>query len=129
MRHDGGDAEPGTGVDVGGALSYADHASGITVELRARGLVADAALGFREWGISGGLGYSPAPASQRGLSLSLRTAHGARAEGGGDELLGRTTLAGRVANNNTCANGRLEAEVGYGLGAFGDHSRARPGQG
>ena len=40
LRHDGGDAETGTGIEVGGGLSYADPALGLTVEAKARGLVA-----------------------------------------------------------------------------------------
>ena len=36
LRHDGGDAETGTGVEVGGGVRYADAASGLSVEGRAR---------------------------------------------------------------------------------------------
>ena len=38
VRHDGGDAETGAGVEVGGRLGYA--LSGVTAEVRGRGLLA-----------------------------------------------------------------------------------------
>ena len=43
MRHDGGDGETGNGVETGGGLRYADAASGLTLEGRAR----DAAVPWR----------------------------------------------------------------------------------
>ena len=36
LRHDGGDAEIGTGLEIGGALAYADPGSGLSMKLRAR---------------------------------------------------------------------------------------------
>ena len=50
LRHDGGDAETGTGVEIGGGVSYADPASGLSVEAKARMLVAHADSDYREWG-------------------------------------------------------------------------------
>ena len=40
LRHDGGDAETGTGIELGAGVSYADPALGLTVEGKARGLLA-----------------------------------------------------------------------------------------
>ena len=67
MRHDGGDAETGTGVEVGAGIRYAG--SGVTVEGSVRGLVAHEASGYEEWGASGSVRIDPG-ASGRGLSLS-----------------------------------------------------------
>ena len=39
MRHDGGDAETGFGLDLGGGLAWSDPASGIAAEVSARGLL------------------------------------------------------------------------------------------
>ena len=39
VRHDGGDAETGAGLELGGGLAYADPASGLSMELRGRTLV------------------------------------------------------------------------------------------
>ena len=94
VRHDGGDAETGFGVDLGGGVAWADPGSGLGVELNARGLLAHEAAGFREWGVSGALRYDPAPASDRGLALTLAPSWSAASRGGADALLGRETLAG-----------------------------------
>ena len=40
LRHDGGDAETGTGVELDGRFSHADAGSGVTVESNARTLLA-----------------------------------------------------------------------------------------
>ena len=48
LRHDGGDAETGTGVELGGRIAWAGP--GVTVEAAARGLVAHEDAGYEEWG-------------------------------------------------------------------------------
>ena len=128
LRHDGGDAETGTGVEVGGGIAYADPGSGLSMDLRARGLLAHAESGYEEWGLSGSVGFAPG-ADGRGLSLSLTPAYGADA-GGVDRLwTGEAdALANLAANDNAAADaeGRLEAEVGYGLPAFGGRFTGTP---
>ena len=48
LRHNGGDAETGTGVEVGGGLRYS--AGALTIEGQVRTLVAHEASGYKEWG-------------------------------------------------------------------------------
>ena len=48
LRHDGGDAETGSGVEVGGGLSYI--AGPLTIEGQVRMLVAHEESGYEEWG-------------------------------------------------------------------------------
>ena len=67
LRHDGGDAETGFGMDIGGGLAWSDTARGIAAELRGRGLLTHEADGFRERGLSSSLSWDPQPASDRGL--------------------------------------------------------------
>ena len=83
LRQDGGDAETGTGLEPGGGLAWADPASGLSMDLRARGLAAHAENGYREWGLSGSVKLQPG-GSGRGLSFSLLPAFDADA--GGDRL-------------------------------------------
>ena len=40
LRHDGGDAETGTGVGLGGRVSYTDPDPGLSLEAKGRALVA-----------------------------------------------------------------------------------------
>ena len=94
VRHDGGDAETGFGLDVGGGLLWSDPRRGIAAELRARGLVTHESSGFRERGVAGSLSFDPRPDSDRGLSLTLSQTMGAQASGGMDALLGQRHLGG-----------------------------------
>ena len=121
IRLDGGDAETGFGTDLGGGLALAAPKQGLTLDLKARGLVAHEASGFREWGASASLAWDPRPTTDRGLALTLRQSWGGSSPTGGmDALLARETLAGLAANDNTTASaGRLEAELGYGIAMFG----------
>ena len=119
MRLDGGDAETGFGTDLGGGLALAAPEQGLTLDLKARGLVAHEASGFREWGASASLAWDPRPGTDRGLALTLRQSWGGSPAGGMDALLGRETLAGFAADDNAPAgSGRLEAELGYGVAMF-----------
>ena len=126
LRHDGGDAETGWGVDVGGGLRRHDPALGLSAEVSGRGLIAHEAAGLKGRGVSGSLAWDPDPSSDRGPSLSLTQTLGAQAAGGADALLGRQTLADLAANDNGFASRRLELKLGYGVPAFGDRFTATP---
>ena len=120
-RLDGGDAETGLGVDLGGGLAFAAPKQGVSLDLKARGLIAHQASGFREWGASASLTWDPRPTTDRGFALTLRQGWGGSPTGGMDALLRRETLAGLAANDNgdtTASTGRLEAELGYGIAMF-----------
>ena len=128
-RLDGGDAETGLGVDLGGGLAFAAPRQGVALDLKARGLVAHEASGFREWGASASFTWDPRPSTDRGFALRLRQGWGGSPTGGMDALLARETLAGLAAdpgsgagagdNGGAASAGRLEAELGYGIALFG----------
>ena len=126
LRHDGGDAETGWGVDIGGGIRWADPALGLSAEVAGRGLIAHEAAGLKDRGVSGSLAWDPDPASDRGPSLSLTQTLGAQAAGGADALLGRQTLADLATDDNRFENRRLELRLGYGVGAFGGRFTATP---
>ena len=128
LRHDGGDAETGFGLDLGGGLAWRHGERGISAEVNARGLLTHAAGGFRDRGIAGALTWDPRPQSDRGVRLTLRQTVGASATGGVDALLGRDTLAGLAANDDgdELDRRRLEVKLGYGFPAFGDRFTATP---
>ena len=73
LRHDGGDAETGTGVEIGAGLRYTIGA--VTIEAQARTLVAHEDSDYEEWGMSGAIRVTPS-ASGRGLTLSIAPAWG-----------------------------------------------------
>jgi len=111
VRHDGGDAETGMGLEVGAGLRYAG--AGITVEGTLRTLLAHEETGYEEWEASGLLRIEPR-ASGRGLSLTLAPVFSGAAGAGerpwwGDET--RLPLAGAGVGSGK----RVEGEIGYGL--------------
>ena len=110
-RHDGGDAETGFGVDLGGNLAWSDPASGLSAELRGRGLLTHEAKGFRERGLSGALAWAPGEA---GKGPSVRLTQTLGAQRGADALLGRRHLGGLAANDRDDGR-RLALRAGYGF--------------
>ena len=127
VRHDGGDAETGFGLDVGAGFAWSDPGTGLRAEASGRGLLTHEAGGFRELGIAGSLGWDPVPDSERGPSLTLTRSLGGSARGGAEALLGRTTLAGLAANDGSGdALERTDLRLGYGFGAFGGRFSSVP---
>ncbi len=118
VRHDGGDAETGFGADIGGGVTLAAPAEGLTVSLDGRGVLTHEAAGVRDRGVAGTLAWNPPPTG-RGPTLTLSQSFGAGASGGKDALLSRETLEGLAANDNGAGQRRLEARFGYGFAAFG----------
>ncbi len=125
LRHDGGDAETGFGLDLGGGLALSDPARGLQADIRVRGLLSHESKGFRDRGVSGALSWRQKPASDRGATLTLTQTVGGASSGGADALLSRVTLDGLAANDNSGSGGgddlksrRLESRLGYGLSAF-----------
>ena len=90
LRHDAGDAETGTGLEVGGRVSYAR--AGVALDVGGRMLVAHEAEGYDEWGASASVRIDPGE-SGRGLSLSVTPAWGATGSGTG-QLWGATDARG-----------------------------------
>ena len=124
VRRDGGDAETGMGVDLGGSLRYADAALGLTAEAGGRYLAAHEDAGYREWGASASIRIDPG-VSGRGLTLSVTPSWGADAAGGAERLWSARDARG-LGGHGFDAAMRLRAEVGYGLSAFRGRGAAMP---
>ena len=116
LRQDGGDAETGSGMEMGGGVLYA-AAWGLSIEASVRGLLAHEASDYQEWGASGALRFARGKKG-RGLMASIVPAWGSSASG--ISHLWAQADASRLAVDNalaTVAAGRLDAELGYGLAA------------
>ena len=112
MRHDGGDAETGTGIEVGAGLRYTIGA--VTIEAQARTLVAHEESGYEEWGASGAIAVTP-DASGRGLTLSIAPVWGQT--GSAAQRLWSAHDASALGNDSEFEpDSRLEIDAGYGFG-------------
>ena len=114
LRRDGGDAETGAGVDLGGGLIVSDAATGLSADVRVRMLLVHQDQGFRDRGVSLSFGYNPTPSTPLGFMAKVTPSWGGQATSGAQAMWGRETMAG-MAHNGGASGSRLEAELGYGL--------------
>ena len=114
LRHDGGDAETGAGMDVGGGLVVSDASTGLAVDVRVRTLLVHQDQDFSERGVSLSVSYNPTPTTPLGFVARVAPSWGGQAMGGAQALWGRETMGGMAAGG-FAQGSRLDGEVGYGL--------------
>ena len=125
VRRDGGDADTGFGVDIGGGLRWTGRT--FNAELSGRGLLSHESDGFTDRGLAGAIAYDPRPGSNRGFALTLRQSIGGSATGGVDALRRHRTIEALGAGGgDEVALQRLELRAGYGLPAFEGRFTATP---
>ena len=125
-RHDGGDAETGFGVEIGGGIAWTDPALGLSLDVSGRTLIAHGNDDLKDRGYAASLAFDPDPATQRGPSLSLRQEFGGQAQGGLDALFQPAALEDR---NVSEATSRWTAEAAYGFPAFAGRWTGSPHMG
>ena len=114
VRHDGGDAETGTGLELGAGVRYT--AGSLSIEGRVRTLLAHEDSGYEEWGASGAISVTPGSGG-RGLTLSVRPEWSR--SGSASHALWSARDAGTLVGGEFEAERRLAMDAGYGLGAGG----------
>ncbi len=124
LRRDGGDAESGSGVEVGGGIAWVDPSLGLSLDLSGRTLITHEADDLEDRGFAASLAFDPDPASERGLSLALRQEMGGQAEGGLDALFRADPLEDRTGSGETAA--RWTVEAAYGFPALGGRFMGSP---
>ncbi len=122
-RHDGGDAETGFGVELGGGIAWSDPALGLSLDVSGRTLIAHGNDDLKDRGYAAALAFDPDPATGRGPSLSLRQEFGGQANGGLDALFQPATLEDRTGSE---ATSRWNMEAAYGFPAFGGRWTGSP---
>ena len=118
-RYDGGAAETGAGLELGGGLRYAYPAWGLTIAANGRWLIVHEDRAHQQWGVGASIRVAPVSAS-RGPSLTLNTACGDTANTV-QQLWsqGAALPGGSGAEAAFVLPGRFEAELGYGIEAPG----------
>ena len=114
LRHDGGDAETGAGMDVGGGLVVSDASTGLAVDVRVRTLLVHQDEDFSERGVSLSVSYNPTPSTPLGFVARVAPSWGGQATSGAQALWSRETMGG-MAHGGLASGNRLDGEVGYGL--------------
>ena len=112
VRHDGGDGQHGTGLEVGGGLRFQDLGGGLTAESYGRWLASHHGT-LQEWGFGALLRYAPGR-SGRGPSVSLGPSWG-------DTASGVQRLWERGVTDPTLyevPGSHLDAQFGYGFTVF-----------
>ena len=112
LRHDAGDAETGTGVEVGAGLRYSIGA--ISINGRVRTLITHDASGYDEWGASGAIRVNPGTGG-RGLTVAIAPEWGRSASG--TEQLWSARHAREIKNGTELEpTSRIVMNAGYGFG-------------
>ena len=126
-RRDGGDAETGFGVEVGGGVAWSAPSLGLSLNIAGRALLSHEDNAISDHGFSASLAYDPRPNSARGLSLALRQDIGAQATGGLNALFSNDPLRpGMQGYGPDAETGRWTMEAGYGMPAFGGRFTGTP---
>ena len=111
LRHDGGDAETGFGLEAGGGVRFEDPARGLSASLDGRALALHEDGDLEDWGVSVTLEWDPRPETRLGPSVVATRGWGGAASGGVDALLGPETVPGLAAADG----GAWSLEAAYGL--------------
>ena len=127
LRQDGGNAETGTGLNIGGGLVFSDTVTGLSLDVQVRTLMVHQAEKFRERGMSLSFGWNPTPSSPLGLTARIAPSWGGQATGGAEALWNSQMTYGSMGSHQMYgAGGQVNAEVGYGL-PWAPASWERPG--
>ena len=125
VRYDGGDAERGAGLVLGGGMDYLLPAAGLSVSARGQVLLVHERAGFREWRAGGALRFDPG-APGRGVALSVAPSWGVAtvdsqrlwAEPGAALPVSATALPAGLR--------QLDAELSYGVALPGERGVFTP---
>ena len=111
LRHDGGDAETGSGLEMGASLGYEAPSMGLAIEVKLRGLLVHEQGDYEDWGVGGAARFAPGEGG-RGVSLRLGSDWGVPSSQMDRLWTGRD---GGPQPGVVELEARLDAEIGYGL--------------
>ncbi len=112
VRYDGGDTQTGLGLDTVLGLRMDNPASGMSLEGKARYLLAHRESSKREWSVGMVLSYDIGT-KERGLAFSLEPSYG------GGESQSRSIWLDNFTVSDQERRMRLRATLGYGMGVLG----------
>ncbi len=116
LRHDGGDGETGTGVEIGGGFLYENPNLGLSISGRGRWLAAHSSDEFSQWGVGGAVIFDTG-GDKRGALFSVAPEWGDTSSG--VDGLWERGVEGLSSEDDGRNDMHLDAEFGYGLAALG----------
>ena len=123
LRYDAGDAERGTGFEVGGGLAWSS--GGLTLQASGRRLLAHQDEAYKEWGYGGSIQYDSG-GDGNGLNVSLASARGQH-RSGVQKLWASQDNMGRKAYGRMPDSGRnIRLNLGYKLQGRRDRTPWHP---
>ncbi|MXX97642.1 MAG: leucine-rich repeat protein [Rhodothermaceae bacterium] len=118
VRHDGGDADTGFGIDMSAGLVVSTSTRGLSMEVQARGVLTHQAPGLHEQGMVAAVIWDPTPYSESGIHVRLEQTMGTEVFGGTDRLLRAETLETHfmdASDSGKFGPGDFRLEAGYGF--------------
>ncbi len=126
LRHDGGDAETGFGLEVGGGLAWQMPSLGLSLDIEGRTLLLHEAQGRGDRGFSATMNWDPGPESKLGPKFSLRHDLGGQATGGLEALFSTNPVGERMGMGG---ESRWTTEAGWGMTGFAERFLVSPSLG
>ncbi len=115
LRHDGGDAETGFGMDMQVGFRLSEPESGLDIEVHAHAVLTHQDRGLQDQGLAGAVTWDTRPHSIEGLQVRVEHTLGAQALGGAERLLRAETIQPQYRAHQT---GDLRVQAGYGFALF-----------
>ena len=112
-RYDGGDAETGSGVEIGGGVDWLNPSHGLEVTLKGRMLALHEDGDFEDWGLAFNVAYDRDRQSKHGFRAELSHDFGGASSDGVAALLAPELFPETVESN--AIGGLWSAEMAYGL--------------
>ena len=125
-RHDGGDADRGSGAEAGFRLGFLDAASGLDIAWHGRVLLVHES-DYRDFGVGMQVSWDPGK-KRRGLQLSMMSSRG-QDGGGRTTLWNNSALVTRPMGSGYMPNASqtsTSSEVAYGMDIFGGRGLLTP---
>ena len=113
LRHDGGDAETGFGIEAGGGVRYRDPGRGLSASADGRMLALHEDGDLRDRGVAVSLEWDPRPETRLGPSVIATRGWGGASSGGVAALLEPETIPG-TGGGTGGGSGSLGLEVAWG---------------
>ncbi len=123
LRHDGGDAETGFGVDMQVGFLLSSPASGLSMEVRTRAVLTHQDLGLQDQGLAGAVTWDTRPHSSEGFQIRVEHTIGAGVLGSAEQLLRAETIQPQYAAHQA---GDLRVQAGYGFALFSEALTLKP---